>query len=151
MDRVQEYERHRENLPLCLKRKAFNQCILPVLTYGSETWSLTMRQANKLRVVQRKMERQMLGITLRDRKTSQWIRQQTRITDLIEYAKRSKWRWAGHIARCQDDTYLPYCRILSYFAVFFGPLYDFRILIQFCTISCGSIFKIIIIIYLWHP
>ncbi len=25
------------NLPLSLKRKVYNQCILPVLTYGSET------------------------------------------------------------------------------------------------------------------
>ncbi len=29
------------NLPLSLKRKVYNQCILPVLTYGSETWRLT--------------------------------------------------------------------------------------------------------------
>ncbi|CAF2142901.1 unnamed protein product [Rotaria magnacalcarata] len=25
------------NIPLCLKKKAFGQCILPVMTYGSET------------------------------------------------------------------------------------------------------------------
>ncbi len=29
------------NLPLSLKRKVYNQCILPVLTYGSETCRLT--------------------------------------------------------------------------------------------------------------
>ena len=27
------------NLTLSLKRKVYNQCILPVLTYGSETWN----------------------------------------------------------------------------------------------------------------
>ncbi len=29
------------NLPLSLKRKVYNQCVLPVLTYVSETWRLT--------------------------------------------------------------------------------------------------------------
>ena len=26
-------------LPTCLKRKVFNQCILPAMTYGTETWT----------------------------------------------------------------------------------------------------------------
>ncbi len=32
------------NLPLSLKRKVYNQCVLPVLTYGSESWRLTKKQ-----------------------------------------------------------------------------------------------------------
>ena len=70
----------RSNLPICLKRKVMNQCVLPVLTYGSETWTLTNRMATKLKVTQRKMERIMLGITLRDKKRNEWIRNQTRVT-----------------------------------------------------------------------
>ena len=31
----------KSNLPLSLKRKVYNECILPFLTYISETWSLT--------------------------------------------------------------------------------------------------------------
>ena len=31
----------KSNLPPSLKRKVYNQCILPLLRYGSETWSLT--------------------------------------------------------------------------------------------------------------
>jgi hypothetical protein len=33
------------NIPWCLKRKVFNQFILPVLTYGSETWTLTKKSS----------------------------------------------------------------------------------------------------------
>ncbi|MCJ3109048.1 hypothetical protein LN026_27435, partial [Klebsiella pneumoniae] len=29
------------SLPLSLKRKVYNSCILPLLTYGAETWRLT--------------------------------------------------------------------------------------------------------------
>lgn len=46
-----------------LKRKVFDQCILPVLTYDLETSTLTQRSANRIRVVQSAMERFMLGIT----------------------------------------------------------------------------------------
>ncbi len=50
------------NLPLSLKRKVYNQCILPVLTYGSETWRLTKELERKLRSAQRGMERQEASI-----------------------------------------------------------------------------------------
>ena len=30
-----------KNVPMRLKRKAFNECIFPVITYGCETWSLS--------------------------------------------------------------------------------------------------------------
>ena len=33
-----------KNVPMRLKRKVFNECILPVMTYGCETWSLSNTQ-----------------------------------------------------------------------------------------------------------
>ena len=61
------YGRHYEiltgSLPLSFKRKVYNHCILPVLTYGAETWRLTKKLENKLRTAQRAMERKMLGLT----------------------------------------------------------------------------------------
>ena len=47
-----------------IKSKVFNEYVLPVMTYGSETWALTTAQMHTLAVAQRKMERIMLGITL---------------------------------------------------------------------------------------
>lgn len=32
------------NLPLSLRRKEYNQCILPQLTYSSDSWRLTYDQ-----------------------------------------------------------------------------------------------------------
>ncbi|KAI8522203.1 hypothetical protein Bbelb_019570 [Branchiostoma belcheri] len=88
-----------------LKRNVFNQYILPVMTYGSETWALTSTQMEMLRVAQRKMERIMLGITLRDRKRNSWIRLQTGVTDIITAVNTAKHRWAGHVARLQDNRW----------------------------------------------
>ena len=88
-----------------LKRKVFDSCVLPVLTYGAETLTLTKASSSKLRVAQRAMERSMLGITLRDKKTNEWIRQQTRVVDVMTRIASLKWNWAGHIARMTDDRW----------------------------------------------
>ena len=31
------------------------------------------------------------------------IRKRTKIIDIIEYTLKQKWKWAGHIARLEDD------------------------------------------------
>ena len=44
------YAKHRDifksNFAISLKRKLYNSCVLPAMTYGAETWSLT-KQAQK--------------------------------------------------------------------------------------------------------
>ena len=93
----------KSKLPICLKRKVYNQCVIPAMTYGCETWKLTKRTENLLRIAQRAMERAMLGVTLRDRHRSTWIRAKTRVKDIIQVIKQQKWRWAGHVARMADS------------------------------------------------
>lgn len=56
-----------KTIPISMKRKAFNQCILMVLTYGAERPTLTKTSAKKLKITQRRMETSMLGLTLRNR------------------------------------------------------------------------------------
>lgn len=87
------------NIPLLLKSKVYNECILPAVTYGCETWVLTNRIKHKLEVHQRAIERRILGISLRDRKTNQWIREKTKVIDIIKRIGSLKWQWAGHVAR----------------------------------------------------
>ena len=54
-----------KNVPMRLKKKALNECILPVMTYGCDTWSLSNTQLEKLVTTQRKMERIMIGVPSR--------------------------------------------------------------------------------------
>ena len=95
----------KSNIPICLKRQVFDQCILPVMTYSCETWTTTKKQRSKLEVTQRAMERAMLKITRRDRKKNDWIRERTGVKDVLELAARLKWSWAGHMARRIDDRW----------------------------------------------
>ncbi len=93
------------NLPLSLKRKVYNQCILPVLMYGAETWRLTKELERKLRSAQRGMERRMLGITWRDRKQASWIMEQTKDEGIVVTIKNKKWTWAGYVIRRRDNRW----------------------------------------------
>ena len=76
-----------------------------MLTYGAEMLTLTRASENKLRVTQRAMERSMLGITLRDKMTNQWIRHQTKLVNVMEEMASLKWNWAGHISRMDQNHY----------------------------------------------
>ena len=96
---------YKGNLPMCLKRKVFNACVIPSITYGAETWTLTTAMMTKLQSTQRRMERSMLSISLKDKKTCEWIRNKTGVKDVIDIAKINKWRWAGHVARLQDNRW----------------------------------------------
>ena len=80
------------HLPMSLKRKVFNQCVLPAMTYGSQTWSLTKALLKKLETSQRAMERRMLNVKLKDRIRNTTIRQRTRVTDIVQYVTSTKWK-----------------------------------------------------------
>ena len=82
------YAKHQDifnlsNLAICLKRQVFNYCVLPAMTYGSETWTLTKQAQNKLAATQTKMERSMLNITYKDRKSNIWVRERTLMIVLV--------------------------------------------------------------------
>ena len=71
-------------------------------TYGAETWTLTKQARNKLVAAQTKMERSMLNITYKDRRTNIWVRERTKLIDIIYTVRKMKWSWAGHI---KDDRW----------------------------------------------
>ncbi|KAI8441227.1 hypothetical protein MSG28_014876 [Choristoneura fumiferana] len=87
------------NLPLSLKRKLVDSSILPILTYGAQTWSLTEIQKSKLKVCQRAMERSILSVKRTDRIRNTTLRSKTCIADVGRETARLKWDWAGHICR----------------------------------------------------
>ncbi|CAH2239277.1 jg21904 [Pararge aegeria aegeria] len=77
-----KYHQQRSQLTFDGFLRQIMRCVLPVMTYGSETWSLTMGLIRRLRVTQRAMERSMLGVSLRDRIRNVEIRRRTRVTDI---------------------------------------------------------------------
>ena len=54
-----------------LKIKIYRKVILPVVLYGCETWSLTLREERKLRVFENMVLRKIFG-PRRDEVTGEW-------------------------------------------------------------------------------
>ena len=82
------FAKHRDifkgNIGTCLKRQVYHSCVLPAMTHSAETWALITQSKNKVPAAQTKMERSMSNITHRDRKTNIWVREKTKVTDVIE-------------------------------------------------------------------
>jgi hypothetical protein len=65
-----------------------------VVLYGCETWSLTLREAHRLRVFENKVLRRIFG-PKRDEVTGEW----RELPSIIRTIKSRRMRWAGHVAR----------------------------------------------------
>ncbi|KAE9412433.1 hypothetical protein Angca_009458, partial [Angiostrongylus cantonensis] len=92
-----------------LRVHLFDSTILPALTYASETWSLRKQDERALSVIERTVERTMLGVSrftqVRDGIRSSDLRQRSKIKDAVLKAKQSKIRWAGHVMRMNDNRW----------------------------------------------
>ena len=80
----------------------------PVVLYGCETWSLTLREERRLRVSENKVLRRILG-SERDKVTREWRKlHNEELIDLycspnnIPMIKSRRMRWAAHVA-CIGD------------------------------------------------
>ena len=94
-----------QKIPMCLKKKIMNTVIIPSMTYGAETWSLTKHLKNKLTVAQRTMERAMLGITIKDKIRNENIRARKKLEDIVWKMQKAKGQWAGYVARMDINNW----------------------------------------------
>ena len=83
--------------------------VLPVVLYGCETWSLTLREERKLRVFENRVLRRIFG-PRRDEVTGEWRRlHNEELNDLysspniVRVIKSRRMRWAGHVARMGEE------------------------------------------------
>ena len=94
-----------KDIPMKYKTEVYNKCILTAMTYGAETWTLTSELERRLRSTQRAMERSILNISLRERIRHTEIRKKTKVKDIIKLSYQKKWKWAGHLARREDNRW----------------------------------------------
>ena len=89
--------------------KIHRNIVLPVVLYGCETWSLTLREERKLRVFQNMVLRRIFG-PRRDEVTGECRRLYNEelnhlysSPNIVRVIKSSRMRWAGHVARMRVE------------------------------------------------
>ncbi|KAJ4435839.1 hypothetical protein ANN_18458 [Periplaneta americana] len=92
-----------------LKVRIYKTVILPVLLYGCETWTLTLREEQSLRVFENKVLRKIFGAK-RYEVTGEWRKLHNSelhalysSPDIIRNIKSRRLRWAGHVARMGES------------------------------------------------
>ena len=92
-----------------LKIKIYKTIILSLVLYGCETWSLTLREERKLRLLENMMLRRIFG-PRRDEVTGEFRRlHNEELNDLycspniVRMIKSRRMRWAGHVARMGEE------------------------------------------------
>jgi hypothetical protein len=88
-----------------VKVNIYKTTILPVVLYGCETWSVTLREEHRLRVFENRVLRGIFG-PKGDEVTGEWrklhsgeLRNLYSSADIIRQMKSRRMRWAGHVAR----------------------------------------------------
>jgi hypothetical protein len=89
---------------LCVGR-VYKTIILPVVLYGCETWSLSLREEHRLRVFENRVLRRIFGLK-RDEVTGEWrnlhneeLHDLYSSPSIIRIIKSRRMRCAGHVAR----------------------------------------------------
>jgi hypothetical protein len=87
-----------------VKIKIYITIILPVVLYGCESWSLTLREECRLRVFENKVLRR-ISWPKRNEVTGEWRRLHNKelhalysSLNIIRVIKSRRLRWAGHVA-----------------------------------------------------
>jgi hypothetical protein len=82
----------------------YRTIILPVVLYGCQTWSLTLREEHRLGVFKNRVLRRIFG-PKRDEVTGEWrklnndeLHDLYSSSSIIRIMKARKIRWAGHVA-----------------------------------------------------
>jgi len=91
-----------------LKIKIYRTIILPVVLYGCETWSLTLREEPRIRVFENRVLRRIFG-PKRDVVTGEWRKlynEELNVLysspNIVQVTKSRRKKWAGHVARMGD-------------------------------------------------
>uniref|UniRef100_A0A914W8L9 Reverse transcriptase domain-containing protein n=1 Tax=Plectus sambesii TaxID=2011161 RepID=A0A914W8L9_9BILA len=91
------------NISAKMKICLFRSLVLPILLYGSETWTLLKADASKLEVFQMRCLRQILRVSICDRVRNEVIRDRCdKQPPIKEQIQQRHLRWFGHVCRMND-------------------------------------------------
>jgi hypothetical protein len=93
--------------------KLYNTLALPVLLYGSETWTIKARDASRITAAEMKYMRRTAGYIWTDYKSNLQIAKELKITPILDKLQEYKSNWIQHVNRMPRNR-LP--RIIKHYS-----------------------------------
>ena len=89
-----------KDVSINLKTRLYGVLILPIATYGSESWTTRQKEIDALLVFEMKCLIALLQITMYDRLRNIIIRKKINISETIkDIVLKRRLRWFGHVVR----------------------------------------------------
>jgi hypothetical protein len=79
--------------------KLYNTLAVPVLLYGSETWTIKARDARRITAAEMKYMRRTAGYTWTEYQTNTHIAKELKITPILDKLLEYKRNWIQHVNR----------------------------------------------------
>src|SRR5437867_180448 len=98
---------------LRVKGKIYRACAQRLLVYGSETWAMKKVDLQRLLRTENNMVRWMSGVTLKDRRTCEELKQGLGIESVDRVVSRGRLKWYGHVECKNADDWVYKCRDLE--------------------------------------
>ena len=86
-----------------IKMRIYRTSIIPILTYGSETWTPLKNDLDRLETCQMRCLRSILRISLKEHITNNEIRNRTSQMKIEEIIRINRLRWLGHVKRMKKE------------------------------------------------
>ena len=92
---------YQKSIKLCIKLRMFKAAIIPILLYGSESWTPLSQHIKRLQGFVMRCLRIILGISVRQKQRNTDIRAKASIETVDTMIRKRRLRWLGHVARME--------------------------------------------------
>ena len=84
-----------ENRRLSWKAKlqVYNAMVVPIMTYGCESWVLREKEKSRLQAIEMSMLRKIIAVTRRDHIRNEEIRHRLQQRSIVDVARERRERW----------------------------------------------------------
>src|SRR5215469_16885856 len=88
---------------LRVKRIIYERILVPVITYGAECWTTTVKTRSTVQAAEMRPMRAMLGKIRRDRMRNEHVRGRVGVTPLCSKIAKLQLCWLGHLKRMDGE------------------------------------------------
>jgi hypothetical protein len=93
---------HSRKVSIKAKLRLYHSLIVPILTYGAESWPLTAALTAKLEYCHQYHLRQILGVRWQDMVSNATVHERLKTISMEVHCRRQRLLWLGHVVRMPD-------------------------------------------------